>query len=290
MPIKIAISGDGLHFEGETNLIKASQVIAFLATESSSVTQEPYQRSIASAILDKPKSSPREALNEAQAKTNPQKIAVIGKYLMDRDGVESFSAAEVRETLKKSGEPLPANFGRDLKDAIKYGYIYQSGQSDDAYSITDAASEKIRSGFIGGDVPNGNKGAAHKKRKASNPSGKASIVRDEVKNFDFPVDFKGLSYWNDGLNKGERILWLIAVADEKSIHNISAQEISFLASRMKDDIPSKNIPAHTLGHFKKSRVKNVGGGKYQILRGGLDYLEGYKKSGKPEEPTADESR
>lgn len=274
MSIKITISGDGLHFEGDTTLFKASQVIAFLGTENDIVTQQPYQSSFTNAVLDKPKlSSPREALIASKAKTNAQKIAVIGKYLMDRDSVDSFSAKEVRETLKKSGEPLPANFSRDIADSVKFGYIYHAGKNRDQYAITEVANEKITAGF-GNDESVLVSNKSSKKRKKS--PGISVAVRDEIKSIDIPDSFKGVTFWNDGLNKGERILWLLAIADEKGVSELFSQEIAYLASKMKDDIPAKNVPSLVDSHFKKTRIKITNNGSFQLLKSGFNHIENIK--------------
>lgn len=270
MSIKINISGDGLQYETETNLLKASQVIAFLGTEASS---DSSQKAVLNPILDKPKTSPREALNDSGAKTNPQKIAVLGHYLMNRDKVETFSSAEVRETLKKSGEPLPANFSRDINEAVKLGYIYEDDNDKDRYWITESGNLKIREGF--GENNETSKVKKNKKKRKSGGTNGDSKIREEVKNLEIETTFSGVSYWSSGLNKGQKILWLLAFADSKNIADLSPQEIEDLATRLKDSILVRDLSALTEANFKKGFIRKISSGNYKVLEPGIQFIKNY---------------
>lgn len=282
MSIKIKISGDGLEFEGETQLFRASQIIAFLSQEGSEPAPSLEKVTLATPIANTGASrqSPREALDDAQAKSYPQKITVLGFYLMLRDNAESFSATEVRELLKKSGEPLPGNFARDLKTAKNLGWIYSAGADSDSYYVTQKGKEAVTSQFTSG--ASGGLSSRKTRKKIGRPASEnkltsvaSSRIRDVIKSFEIPTDFNGLSYWGTpALNKQEKILWLLAVSDQAGHDSLTAQEIEYLAgSRMlKDRILARDMNALTKSAVRNLLLKVNRDGAYQILQGGLEHL------------------
>src|ERR1700687_1361114 len=121
---KITIEGDGLSFSSDVEIVKAAQIIAFVKVESS--PERERHISLLGNAVSTAASTPGLALTQSRAKTNAQKIAVLGRYICERDQQSTFSAKEVQEVMKKAGVPLPRNFARDIKDAVRANYIYEN--------------------------------------------------------------------------------------------------------------------------------------------------------------------
>lgn len=273
MAIKINIEGDGLRFEAETDLVSASQIIAFLGNanvQPSSQNSNMAVRVNLGTNTEVQKVSPREALATSGAKTNAEKITALGRYITRRDSVETFSAKEVREVLKKIGEPLPGNFSRDVKDAIRSNYIYEDDKLSDRYYITDFGSRSIDDGFIKAE----NRVTTSKYRKKKKGSNSTILkLREEVKSMEVTPNFEGFKeYWKLE-SKGIKIIWLIAFASKHNLDDLSAREIEYLASRLKDNISSSNVPALSKVNIKKGFITVTNNGNYRVLKPGLTIVE-----------------
>lgn len=146
MAVKVHLEGDGLLFTDETSVFNAAQIIGFLKNSDSlevGIRQPNTQRLMGSQS----RLSPREALLQSTAKTNPQKIAVLGHYQANVTQHDSFSLEEVKAAFRKAGEPLPGNFSRDVSDAVSLGYIFEDESETGMYFLTDSATEYVQAGF-----------------------------------------------------------------------------------------------------------------------------------------------
>ncbi|MDJ0895331.1 MAG: hypothetical protein QNJ92_09340 [Alphaproteobacteria bacterium] len=65
----------------------------------------------------------RTYLRAKRPPTNPERIAVVGRYLELAEGVAAFSRSDLREGLADAGIPEPRNFARDLQTALARGYL-----------------------------------------------------------------------------------------------------------------------------------------------------------------------
>ncbi len=65
----------------------------------------------------------RTYLRAKRPPTNPERIAVVGRYLELAEGVAAFSRSDLREGLADAGIPEPRNFARDLQTALTRGYL-----------------------------------------------------------------------------------------------------------------------------------------------------------------------
>lgn len=147
--VKITIEGEGLSLTKYTTLQKAGQIISFLGydTERSNAGSST---DVSSVLLTK-QSQPRDLIFTSGAKTYPQKIAVLAKYLYDQLGQSSFSPDELRIYFKKMGDE-PKNFLRDLKKAVELQYIVLSNEGNNQYELTDKGSNAVQNGFTEDDA------------------------------------------------------------------------------------------------------------------------------------------
>ena len=90
--------------------------------------------------------APREYLDRSGAKTNPAKITALGLYLRAQ-GTESFAARSVRDLFVAAGEPAPRNLPRDVKEAIRLGWLAPRPDQLDSYYVTNRGESAASSGF-----------------------------------------------------------------------------------------------------------------------------------------------
>ena len=151
MSVKVTLSGDGLNYESEASLVQAAKIIGFLNTEEPLAADYSSAATTNAGFIDapqaKPLSSPREAILSTGAKTNAQKILVLGAYLAQRDNSDDFATAELKTLFVKAGEPAPRNLARDIRDAVKAGYIMESMTSSDMYAVTNTGYKALEDGF-----------------------------------------------------------------------------------------------------------------------------------------------
>lgn len=94
------------------------------------------------------RTNPREALNEAQAKRSFDKITAIGAMLMD-SGAENFTTDDMRVQFKRASEALPQNLNRDMRSAVKTGWIAVDDDSAGTFYVTQAGRDAIAKKFTG---------------------------------------------------------------------------------------------------------------------------------------------
>ncbi len=276
MSVKVTISGDGLSFEKETDMLKAGQIIAFLSNDTAQQTGSQYYPAPAGAILGSgnvQRRSPRTALQESDASTNAEKIVVLANFICERDGTQTFSPKEIQVEFKKAGEALPKNFTRDFNQAIATGYILE-GEDRGLYLLTDLGLEVAEKGFSEArkTTPTSN---GSSKRKGGQKK-KITSVREEVDNLEVVPHLDGYpDYWSLS-TKGVRVLWLVAFASENNISGLSNVEVSFLASRLKDQIKAGDVTPLTKNNIKKGYMTTLKG-LSKILKPGEDFLKEQKQ-------------
>lgn len=268
MAVTVKIQGDGLDFNYTTNVRKAGQIITFLGTDESSEEIVTPQTTIVNSTELLPVSmrnkTPRQVLIESKAKTNSQKIVVLGHYYSVLHNTETFPVSELKMLFGKIGESVPKNLLRDLKVAVRDSYIYEVNGE---YLVTDTAKELIQKGFS--DIQS----AKRTSTRTTNKKGiNKKIISDDVKKLEVMNTLEGFpNYWDTNLNKGERILWLFMFAEKHNISLLSTADIEYMASCLRDDIPTKSFTALTGKIFKDGYITKSGD-KYKILQRGIDYL------------------
>ena len=87
----------------------------------------------------------REFINmlEPRPKTSVEWITAFAYYMKYYENKHTFSSKEIKEYFKAAGEPIPSNIPRDLKNALRRGYIALDRESK-SYYITRLGEEFIR--------------------------------------------------------------------------------------------------------------------------------------------------
>lgn len=268
MSVIVKIDGEGINFSFTTSISKAGQIITFLGTEQSNEEKMVLsERNVNSReLLPVPMKSktPRQALIDSRAKINSQKIAVLGYYYCEVNNSLTFPRSELKALFGKAGESMPRNLHRDLNEAIFANYIYEQKPSE--YLITEVGKESIQKGFSD---------AQPTRKTFSRGTNKKGIIKkvvsDDVKKLEIANNLDGFpGYWDLG-QKGERILWLFIFAEKNGVLLLSSTDVEYMASQLRDNIPTRSFSALTETIFKRGYITKSGD-KYKILQPGMDYL------------------
>lgn len=278
MSVTIQITGD-VTFEKEITAFQAAHIIGFLSTSEVTNTT-PNVGTVQPVLMATPQGrvSLREIISQSDATTNPQKITVIGHHLIEREGRETFTTTEVRLAFPRAGERPPRNFSRDVRDAVRAGYIAEDEQDKENYFITNTGLGYLRDGFPATDK----KSSSATKRKRSNGSNGSktevgSKIRPEIKALTMDSELDGYPLYHSLNKKADKLLWLLVFADDAGIKTLHGQEIEYLASQLRDNVANKQVASLTSNSLKKGLVKkNLDG--YTILQKGIDYVKGLQPS------------
>ena len=82
-----------------------------------------------------------ELLNELKWDSFPEKILLLGAWHEARGGVTPWRSADMDDTFKLAKEGPPSNFPRDIKNAIKSGWIHN--ETPRTYVVTRTGWNKI---------------------------------------------------------------------------------------------------------------------------------------------------
>lgn len=271
MNVKILIEGDGLSYSKMTDVFNATQIIAFLnKPESGTGKSNVVSQSNLSLPGYSTQTSPRQALINANAKTNPQKIATLGFYWINTgDEKNTFNTGDLRTLFKKAGESLPQNFTRDIRESVRLSYIYESDQKGE-YLLSEAGISIVERGFSQekNDRPATSRSSGTRKRSTSSPK-----VREELTKIDYLPDLDGFKNFHNLSTKTEKILWILAFTQTKNIGELASSEIEYIADRLREHIPSANISALTKSSQKSGYIARNHDNKIKLLQKGIDSLK-----------------
>ena len=82
-----------------------------------------------------------ELLNHVKCDNYPEKILVLAAWYETHGGKPGWRSADMDETFKQAKESPPANFPRDIKQAIKSGLIH--ALTARTYSVTRSGWNKV---------------------------------------------------------------------------------------------------------------------------------------------------
>jgi hypothetical protein len=82
-----------------------------------------------------------ELLNQLKWDNYPEKILLLGAWHEARGGTTPWRSADMDETFKLAKETPPSNFPRDIKNAIKSGWIHN--ETPRTYVVTRTGWNKI---------------------------------------------------------------------------------------------------------------------------------------------------
>lgn len=259
---KITISNQPITQEQLDLILRATYAPGNRANVSFSSGITPAQEDI----------SPREFLDSKGASTNPQKFTAILAFLKETTSQNSASIEEIKAELERAGEPITANFTRDFKRAISYGWIARSQQESNKFYITGKGTKVLETNF----TENIRKISVGRGKKSGKGRFSPTVVRKEVLSLELAPKTEDLPGYFALETKKDRILWFLAQAKNNGIEMLNHKEVSLLADKIGDSIPQKSITSLTEEHKKKGYIVtplDSDGTRYlKILEDGLAYL------------------
>lgn len=272
-PVTVSIQGAGLSFNAQTDFFKAGQIIAFLnSPQSSQAGNSSSSITTAQRFLpdSSPRKSPREAILSAGASTNAQKIAVLAQYILQDGAKRTFNSAEIKPLFARAGEPTPKNFSRDMQDAVRACYIFESLEQSGEYELSEKVHELINTKFQSetDKVP-------RKKTGNRTSSGGKKEINASLKELEYVTHMEGLTPFHSLTTKGQKILWILAYAKNNGVDALSTSEVEFIANKLNDNITTSMFSGLNEGNEKRGYVSRKND-KYKILQSGIDAITAQK--------------
>ena len=212
-PVKIKISGK-LSYEDDITINQAAQIIAFIDSSSSvglASAPGPAPR-LAAANIASPgltATTPREALDNAKARTNPERIVAFAG-MIHAEGKDTFTLEDIKPLFRRAREATPKNLTRDFDAVIRAGWADQAEEKGEYY-LTKKGQEILEAGFQKGVLARKgtNGGASRSKATAPRKPRKPAEVPDVFKDVDpIPASIHGVPDFRKLNGEKERFLWV----------------------------------------------------------------------------------
>ena len=164
MSIKIVVQASGLNVsaslkdEALTTLLQLIQEKRddSVSTTATSITQAVQGAAIESLLGNDSEEAIKavlndrggaELLNQLKWESFPEKILLLAAWHEARGGTTPWRSADMDDTFKLAKESPPSNFPRDIKNAIKSGWIHN--ETPRTYVVTRTGWNKIRQALRG---------------------------------------------------------------------------------------------------------------------------------------------
>jgi hypothetical protein len=280
-PITLTLAGK-ISYEDQITIAQAAKIITFLNADESAGSgplgdgndarnSGSDSRSDDRGLDDADQSdrsrvaNAREALDVSGAKTNPEKIVALGKYVM-QDGTDTFKVEDVKTQFRRARETPPGNFSRDLGVALREGWLAETDK--DHYYVTN----KIEGIFDGGFKFPKSAGSGGRARSASKASkGKPDVF---ARIDEFPTRMEGVPPYSKMKSESTRVLWALHFAKSRDIRGLSNKDVTWLTDHLGVAVPSANIAGavrtpRSAGYLNRSTSDNT----LRITEAGEDYLK-----------------
>jgi len=86
-----------------------------------------------------------ELLNRLKWESYPEKILLLGAWNEAKGGTTPWKSSDMDETFRQAKEKTPGNFPRDIRTAIKSGWIH--AETPRTYTVTRTGWNKIGHAF-----------------------------------------------------------------------------------------------------------------------------------------------
>lgn len=176
---KVTVVGDGVSVERTVDAEKAGAVMALLLSARSPrqplEAGAPFSAAPGSRSDEgRPRLALRECLQESGASRFPQKIVVIGDYLMEHEGQDDFGREDVRSAFQKAREVPPRNLPRDFGSAVQNGWIAELANKPGRFYVTNSGNEAIARKF----VQDGPRQSVRRRRQSGRQRGLSNLSPD----------------------------------------------------------------------------------------------------------------
>jgi hypothetical protein len=155
MSIKVVVQASGLNVSANLKDDSLATLLQLIQDKrDDSATEMPAPASHETGIESLPASDNTEAvmallserggaelLNQFKWENFPEKILLLAAWHEARGGVIPWRSADMDDTFKLAKESPPSNFPRDIKNAIKSGWIHN--ETPRTYVVTRTGWNKI---------------------------------------------------------------------------------------------------------------------------------------------------
>ena len=283
-PIKITISGK-LSYEDNISLNQAAQIIAFIDSSSGAnfATTPAAATRLAPVQIANPgltASTPREALDNAAARTNPEKIVAFAG-LIHAEGKDTFTLEDIKPLFRRAREATPKNLTRDFDVVIRLGWA-DEGEAKGEYYLTKKAMSTLESGFERERTPRKSSGPSTPKSTGTRRPRKAIEVPESFSGIDpIPASLDGVVDYTDLGTQKDRFLWVLKLAKTLGIDGLDNKDVVWLTDHLGAGLPSNNVgktfsDARAAGNVNKSTQTH----KIRITPKGEAYLATVQVPGK----------
>jgi hypothetical protein len=221
--------------------------------------------------------TPRDALDTAGAKTNPEKIVAFALYVEQQGGKDTFTIEDIRPLFRQARESAPGNLSRDLDTAIRSNWI-AAAEDKGEYYVTEAAAGVLESGFDNIRSRGGTAAKATKTTKAtsSRRSRRTTAIPtpEAFKGIEVSTTLDGYVNYHKVATVTDRYLWAINAAKVWGVEALTPSEIAWLTDQLGAGIPQSDLTAYYTRHQKKGHVNKNTGGKIRVTPLGTEYLAG----------------
>lgn len=273
MAVRVQLTGDGLNYDTEATLVQAAKIIGFLNTEEV-LPDAPTRATATGGFIDEPivmqVSSPREAILSSGAKTNAQKILVLGAYIAQRDNTDVFASSELKTLFVKAGEPAPRNLSRDIRDAVKAGYITESFDTSDSFIVTNTGYSALQRGFTS-ESTHIKHGRTRKRSTIGKPQ-KTSETPEWLEGVAIDDQMNGFPSYRQMKTRSDKVLWIAQWAAQHNRDRVNSADVSAIANKLADHIPRNQMAAAYSTHLTRGNVSKTSEG-YKVLYTGTEYLK-----------------
>lgn len=269
---ELILTGE-VSFKQNVTKSQAGQIIAFLGAQHQ--TESIYSHHTTTATLNQTTAlsqrfeTPRAAIEETAAKTNPEKIVALAAYVLQEGSRDTFSIEDIKPLFKRAGEITPKNFGRDLIGATKAGYIDESGQRGEYY-ITKKAINVIENGF----ESKTNSSKQHKRTTRRSSKLNVQNISDEVRSIEITTVIPEYPGFYELKTKSDKFLWVLILAKKSNVTSLTSSEIAYISDAIGEGIPSNDVNSYFRLNQKKNFVnKTLQDKKIRINPSGEDFLK-----------------
>jgi len=274
--VKLTLSGR-VQFEHTIDPLRAAEIIKYVLSDvappprgngGAPTSQTPPPLGAAPTTLSRGR-TPRQVLDESEAKRNPDKITAFAANLLD-EGVENFTVDMVKPLFKQAREAAPANFTRDLDKAILAGWV-AAGSGGEFY-VTEKGLTAVSSKFSE-PRPKVTARRATAPRKKEVPEVVAALPNG------LPATLAGALDYVDVKKKRDKALWVLALLAEVGIDSVPNSLVTWVSYHFGDGLPSSDINAHYRGLNSAKLANRDIAGNMRITKAGQDYLAAMTETG-----------
>jgi hypothetical protein len=159
-PYEVNVKGPGIAADKNVDLPRALAVLQIIFGEGSPppvsavgvAARQTGNQATAFVAQGLQPVSIREFLADVAGKTIHAKIAAVGRYMRDHEGLSDFSRDDVKSRFRAAGELMPGNFPRDFQKAVQSGWIGEDPHNSGRFYVTRTGDETIDRKFDGAPV------------------------------------------------------------------------------------------------------------------------------------------